>query len=449
MASKKLDSSPQRYSLSAHRDSINALAASPVDPWLVFSASDDKTVRIWHLRTKLPTRLLQAGDHGPLSTVCLDPHDEATIFVSSGAKILIYNLGGSSEPIVRSPQSTLLYSADDVSAMGVIPSLRQLVCCDDEGSVLFIDTATKKLLRIVRRAHSSLATCLAIRPQLQERSRKKEDAPAIDLATGGFDNTILFFNSTVGRVVCSLDTRSITYAEQQSAGGKRSSARTAATAARLPKAAAARRASSQVAHTAPAASPAGGNGPEEGTSAAPEADNNQLLNPPFVHAMAWSSDGSLLAAALGNGSLLILHPDSRTVACEMKEAHPCAAVSVGWVRLQSGYFLYSAGNDGTLCLWDVSDVLVGRGGIAAPLAGAGGSSLSGAAAVVELPSRDSLSTSRQVWSTRHGSKGPNVVLPIDCTEGTDGPGESAMPGGTDRGGLLVGDVTRTVTLYAW
>mmetsp|Transcript_3293 Transcript_3293/g.3829 ORF Transcript_3293/g.3829 Transcript_3293/m.3829 type:complete len:454 (-) Transcript_3293:2-1363(-) len=105
-----------------------------------------------------------------------------------------------------------------------------------------------------------------------------------------------------------------------------------------------------------------------------DSDNmNQICNPPIVHSLSWSSSGRLLAAGLGDGSCLIASIDGRSLveSYRLRGGHDSAVASVLFPRFGSSTSLswshitaqdrliITAGNDGSILLWDLGSVVAG------------------------------------------------------------------------------------------
>lgn len=491
---------PRVGALSGHKDSINVAAASSHDQLVVATGGDDKGVRLWHLSGPCggaSTKLLLGAAEG-ISALTFDPGDPWRIWAASGSRLLCWDLG-SPEVIVRSPLASLLYSSDDVSGMAVLHGSRLLVTVDDDGSVCLVNADSHKLVKIVRRAHTSLASCVAARQapvgstscdtsrnatSTSASSNSSNGGQVIDFATGGMDNRILFWSSSsaAAPLLC-FDTRTLSFQSlANEAGGSSGSSKSldrrkggsrggGLSGSRRGTAAA----SSAARGAAPSASTGDGT-PDGNNSASADgegsgASSNQLVNPPYVHSLAWSHDGRYLAAALGNGSLIILQPEASSIAGHLAEAHAAPAVTVGWVRVRgkahgsSGStasdgassddgcrsYLVSSGNDGVVCLWQQQSSPSPPP--QPPAAPTGASDTTEAAAEADPRLAEASAAFCCVWRGRHGKRGPNWVLPIDAV-GTSGAGYG-WPMGTgtgtvrDGGGLLVCDVTKTATLYGW
>jgi hypothetical protein len=66
-----------------------------------------------------------------------------------------------------------------------------LVSADDDGVLCFVATGARKLSKIVRRAHASIAGCLALSPL---------HSHGLVLASGGFDSSISFWYARYARL---------------------------------------------------------------------------------------------------------------------------------------------------------------------------------------------------------------------------------------------------------
>jgi WD40 repeat protein len=87
-------------------------------------------------------------------------------------------------------------------------------------------------------------------------------------------------------------------------------------------------------------------------AAATAATQPQVVNPPFVHSIAFTPDGRYLAAGLGNASVVLLDYQRRkTLVKCTEEAHTAAVCSVHYATAIDADLLVTAGSDSTLLLW--------------------------------------------------------------------------------------------------
>mmetsp|Transcript_124161 Transcript_124161/g.247390 ORF Transcript_124161/g.247390 Transcript_124161/m.247390 type:complete len:338 (-) Transcript_124161:159-1172(-) len=87
--------------------------------------------------------------------------------------------------------------------------------------------------------------------------------------------------------------------------------------------------------------------PDADDGSATSTGGPQLLNPPFVHSVSYSLDGQLLAAGLGDGTVVVLDAESGQQQTRLRGGHGAAVAQV----LHAPCGLFSAGNDSQLCLW--------------------------------------------------------------------------------------------------
>ncbi|CAE7724426.1 WDR53 [Symbiodinium sp. KB8] len=85
--------------------------------------------------------------------------------------------------------------------------------------------------------------------------------------------------------------------------------------------------------------------PDAGEESATSTGGPQLLNPPFVHSIAYAPDGETLAAGLGDGTVVLVGSDQRL------RGHLAAVAQV----LYTPAGLVSAGNDRQVLLWSGSE----------------------------------------------------------------------------------------------
>ena len=103
---------------------------------------------------------------------------------------------------------------------------------------------------------------------------------------------------------------------------------------------------------------------------------NQICNPPIVHSLSWSPSGSLLAAALGDGTCLIADIEKRKLVekCRLRDGHHSAVASVlfpnfGLASTTSSHvsaddrLIISAGSDGNILLWDLGLAVAGSNAV--------------------------------------------------------------------------------------
>ena len=80
------------------------------------------------------------------------------------------------------------------------------------------------------------------------------------------------------------------------------------------------------------------------------ASSSQVVNPPFINRLSFSPLGDHFAAAVGDGTVALYDAKELTLVKRF-EAHSASTSQVTWCKNNQ---FFSSGNDGFLCLWDVS-----------------------------------------------------------------------------------------------
>jgi hypothetical protein len=376
-------------------------------------------------------------------------------------------------PQVLQPKVQLRFNGDEVAALAYLPAPAGaagpcwLAAADDDGVVCLIDAHSRKLLRSLRRGgHTSLCSSAVFLTQELAIGGAGAEGPAhavggaadaaaasaaaapalpggaaeIDIATGGFDHAVTLWDARTGTRLASapasspqeLNTaapaasplpdaaRSGTRARGSGGGGGSSARRRA-----------------PVRGKGPVAVPDG-----DAPAAHGEAEENggggsgQLLNPPFIHALAWHAGERLLAAARGDGKVSLWRITSRQQRRHIVtfEAHAAAATCASFVSAPQsnqaaaetneatedslgdsgrGCWLATAGNDGRICVWDAAAIVAAAERRRTPAAAApahdaaepasGGPTPVGTVAVAPIAWAPT-----PVWQHQHG-RGPNAL----------------------------------------
>ncbi|KAF8980756.1 WD repeat-containing protein 53 [Entomortierella lignicola] len=163
--------------------------------WMLASGSEDKTCRIWDLRTDKVHKALTGFDSS-VTTTAFTPKDDYTIYVGSGNKVYTYDLRMESL-ILNITQSTKTYDGaeDEINQIHVNHKASYLVACDDAGDVRVLDLKSHKWMRQFKRTHESIAMAVQFVP-------KKE----LQALSGGTDKLIVAWDFYKGRPTQLIET---------------------------------------------------------------------------------------------------------------------------------------------------------------------------------------------------------------------------------------------------
>ncbi|KAF8931917.1 WD repeat-containing protein 53 [Dissophora ornata] len=116
---------------------------------MLASGSEDKTCRIWDLRTNRVHKAL-AGFESSVTTTSFTPADSHTIYVGSGDKIHTFDLRMESL-LLNTTQATKMYDGAKSTRA------TYLAACDDAGDVRVLDLKTHRWMRQLQRKHDNVA----------------------------------------------------------------------------------------------------------------------------------------------------------------------------------------------------------------------------------------------------------------------------------------------------
>ena len=105
-----------------------------------------------------------------------------------------------------------------------------------------------------------------------------------------------------------------------------------------------------------------------------ESGNAQVCNPPFVNQIAFSKHGTLIAAALGDGSALILGIKGRSISqkCRLSGGHSSSVASALFPAFgcdtssnvaANDRLLVTGGSEGKIMFWDIGSAVAGKNAV--------------------------------------------------------------------------------------
>ena len=383
-----------------HKDSVTCIDVSRSNPWLVASASDDSSCRLWDARSSRSVRRLGGVFGGePVNSVCFcaaeGGADEHVVLAAAGEKVFTFDLRGSASIMLNEATREGAHAADEVNMLccsapgavspeegGCVGPARALAV-DDSGGATVVCGASGELLAQLEGAHENIAMAGVF-----------VGGGHAQALTGGLDASLVLWDLEGGALLHQMQMSlphpsdpAVIKPEPVGGGGG-----------------------------------GGGGGGEDGggavEGAAASASSSQLFNPPLVHGLAVAPDGATVAAALGDSSVAILDVCEGEVTQNWRlvATHTAPVAHVHFARFvlaraptAAGDTLISAGNDGCVVLWNCAH---------------------GAEPPVLL---------RKI---AHGAK-PNWVATssVDCCAGGEG------GGGGGWGRVYVADTSSDITVY--
>ncbi|KAF9434887.1 WD repeat-containing protein 53 [Entomortierella beljakovae] len=163
--------------------------------WMLASGSEDRTCRIWDIRTNRVHKAL-TGFKSSVMTTSFTPADSHTIYVGSGNTVFTYDLRMESL-ILDTTQATKLYEGaeDEINQIQVNHKASYLATCDDAGDVRVLDLKQHKWMRKLQRNHENIAMTVQFVP-------KKE----LQALSGGMDKLVVAWDFYKGRAIQHIET---------------------------------------------------------------------------------------------------------------------------------------------------------------------------------------------------------------------------------------------------
>ncbi|CEJ01300.1 hypothetical protein RMCBS344292_15332 [Rhizopus microsporus] len=142
------------------------------------SGSEDKTCRLWDLRTNKVIKGIHKLDNPVTSVKFARKSDLPLFYLSSGNKVYVYDLRAEG-PLCTMPNKTFEFSNDEINSIDVNENNKFLVTADDDGNVNIIDLGSDKIYKKTTKKHQTICMTTKFRPK-----------KSWDVWSGGMDSKV-------------------------------------------------------------------------------------------------------------------------------------------------------------------------------------------------------------------------------------------------------------------
>lgn len=132
---------------------------------LLASASEDRSVRLWDLRTHRAVQGCSGAFSDAVTCVRFSPHNTNIVLCCSEQSL--YEIDLRQGMIVREAKE-ILRMENDISSFDVHQKQAGIVAvADDSGIAKVVDTATKRVVKHLHHVHSNICSSIMFRPNAQ------------------------------------------------------------------------------------------------------------------------------------------------------------------------------------------------------------------------------------------------------------------------------------------
>jgi len=176
---------------SGHKKAITCLSGNTNNTDIIASGSDDKSVRLWDLRTGKCNKCIINSE--PIEAISFSTKSDHMIYVACGNKLKLYDLR-STEIIITDDVLCLDFSSD-INALCLHQKGQYLALSDDTDSITIIDTLDDhKIIKRLSRVHTNLISAISFRHNFH-----------YNISTGGFDCIACTWDFNSGRSISSTN----------------------------------------------------------------------------------------------------------------------------------------------------------------------------------------------------------------------------------------------------
>ena len=282
----------QASRLSGHKTTVLCLC---LRNGYMLSGSSGGQIRLWNVETGRTEKAIVW--RGEVNSVAFHPKKDGIIFAASGVAIASFDLNVDGILVTKPLKLNKNAANDEINAICVDEEKGfSLAVADDMGEIRMFNTTTLKLVVDKNRStcigkHENIACCMARHPMSKD----------FRFVTGALDAT---FKTWSGKTRKRLLRVQVTPCSAEDASGT-----------------------------------SGGSG--------------QLVNPPLVHSISYSPDGTRILVGCGDGTIGVYNANTGVCHTRLSGGHASAVAQVAYTKSSK---IVSGGNDKYICVWN------GKGG---------------------------------------------------------------------------------------
>jgi WD40 repeat protein len=182
--------------LEGHKDSVTCLDGSAAAA-LLFSGSDDKTVRMWDLRSNRCCKCLLGCFEGPIEAVRLSRKSDHILYCASSDAIFSFDIR-SEKVLQRDPLSIVKSCVEgEINALAINSKDEYVAFADDSNSIKIVSTSRDGVMN-EHAAYAKVRTISRIHQNIVSTLSFKSNNPR-ELLSGGFDYMACIWDVGTGK----------------------------------------------------------------------------------------------------------------------------------------------------------------------------------------------------------------------------------------------------------